>query len=343
MHLKRRNFLLILTISGLFFIFLIAHRNLPSESVPTHNLKNLGKSQYKIVPKCFDKPVVWLVTSYAGNSVKRSELRRVYSRQELNRLGVQRFFLLGEFPEDQQFRQRNVEIESSIYHDIIQGNFTEAYTNLTYKHLMGLDWVSRNCNPKSYVIKMDDDIVINLYDLMPKLFRKEEFFIIGYVLSKMSPMRNTTNKWYITKEEFPGDVFPDFVSGWLYMTNVKTAKKLVGQSYKHEHLFWIDDVFVTGVLRAELGIQLFDQHEHYATDYRYLECCIKGMIKNKKCEFFAGPDGAQKQLLGHFQRYAKFCSDNSCARWDVGKRCVVVFGDSKILGPGQASVQILQT
>jgi len=42
--------------------------------------------------------------------------------------------------------------ESEVHHDLIQGNFIDAYRNMTYKHVMGLKWATYFCQNARYTM-----------------------------------------------------------------------------------------------------------------------------------------------------------------------------------------------
>lgn len=124
-----------------------------------------------------------IVTSYFGNVETRSAMRRAFSEEDLKQINLKRVFLLGVAPSDQYTRQVSVQNENKRFGDIIQGNFIEAYRNLTYKHVMGLRWAAQNCFNVDFIIKMDDDTVVNVEQL-PKLLKslktpKSQNFIAG--------------------------------------------------------------------------------------------------------------------------------------------------------------------
>lgn len=81
---------------------------------------------------------VILVTSYFGNVETRSAMRRSFSSDQLEPMGFRRVFLLGQAEKDKYTSQEAVESEAKRFGDIVQGNFQEAYRNLTYKHIMGI-------------------------------------------------------------------------------------------------------------------------------------------------------------------------------------------------------------
>ena len=84
-----------------------------------------------------------LVTSHAKNVGLRDAQRDAYKRHTLETsFGIKRFFLLAV---DNQINQSLIEEESIENGDIVQGNFYEAYTMLSYKHIMGLQWATQQC------------------------------------------------------------------------------------------------------------------------------------------------------------------------------------------------------
>jgi hypothetical protein len=71
-------------------------------------------------------------------------------------------------------------------------------------------------------------------------------------------------KWAASFSDIPESitVYPTGCSGWLYITNPATARKLAGKA-KMSNYFWIDDVWVTGFLAREIGITHLDLAKHW--------------------------------------------------------------------------------
>ena len=64
-----------------------------------------------------------------------------------------------------------IKAESFIYGDIIQENFIDGYYNLTLKTIMGFKWSSKYCSNAKFIMKLDDDVVVNTFDLLNYLNR----------------------------------------------------------------------------------------------------------------------------------------------------------------------------
>ena len=86
--------------------------------------------------------MVVVVTSNARNFGHRRAQREAFPRHLLRREGIKRVFLLARDPE---VDQTAVEGENAAHGDIVQGDFNEAYRNLAFKHVMGLQWAARYC------------------------------------------------------------------------------------------------------------------------------------------------------------------------------------------------------
>lgn len=301
--------------------------------------KSSRNTRIIIEPSCNATYLIWIVTSYAGDPSARSALRRAYTIEELQTLEIERVFLLGMLNDDAKDRthvsQEALLDESRRFGDILQGDFLDTYRNLTRKHLMGLQWATNNCKGVKYIMKMDDDIVVNIYGILEKLHSGviEIDSLAGYGMRNMVPVREPANKWYASKMQYAGNIYPDFVSGWLYVASPEVADRLISYAESFRKYFWIDDVFVTGILRKDLNIKIQDIGEIYTTDYRYLECCMKGRTSRLKCEFLIGPNGGDAELQVRFKDFARFCHA-ACSIRDkdnfVGKTCVIAYKEPQL-------------
>lgn len=187
---------------------------------------------------------------------------------------------------------------------------------------MGLRWASSHkCLRPKYVIKMDDDIVVDFYHLIEYLLEQNQrfsenndemqHFLAGYIFRNVVPIRQLQNKWFVSEQEFSGNVYPDYLSGWMYVTIPLTAKTLVkAASEPQTPIFWIDDTWVTGILRAKQHIPIDDSlNELFSANSQFIDCCIADMEKLKfKCPFIAGPNGGDHSLIRKFLEVAnKYC------------------------------------
>ncbi|KAH9636600.1 hypothetical protein HF086_003418 [Spodoptera exigua] len=289
--------------------------------------------------------ILIIVTSYVGHVELRSAHRRAMPAEKLKELNAARIFLLAQIPDKEKYiTQSAINDESNTFGDILQGAFTENYRNLTYKHLMGLKWASTVCQQATYILKVDDDTVFSIertYEFLRTVIYSEDL-LLGYMLNNTKPRRNKENKWYVTWDEYSRSEYPSYLSGWYYITTPKVAGDLSDEAIYHPY-FWIDDIFISGILRESLGIQLKQLPDTYWLEYyELLECCINDMIKKSiECEYIVGPNGNRNNLIVEYNDAIKLCDNNkNCTKrtvdQDLHKTCVAhqertIFGDGGLV------------
>lgn len=298
---------------------------------------------------CTGNPfLVIIVTSYVGHIELRSAHRRAMPQKLLEAMNAKRVFLLAKIPEkDKIITQEAIIDESNIFGDILQGSFVENYRNLTFKHLMGLQWASTACSNASYILKVDDDTVFNLertYRLLETL-DANDIFLLGYILNNTKPRRNKENKWYVTREEYSRKNYPAYLSGWYYITTPKTARKITEEAIYHPK-FWIDDILITGLLTEALHIKLRQLPRDYWLEYyELLECCLRDMInKQINCDSVVGPNGGRENLIVEFNDAIRNCDKSKkCTKRDEStplKKVCIVNSERTIFSNGQPQVEL---
>ncbi|XP_067679218.1 beta-1,3-galactosyltransferase 1-like [Haliotis asinina] len=65
--------------------------------------------------------------------------------------------------------QNSIERENKIYKDIIQEDFMDSDNNLTLKTAMSYKWASKHCPHASYVMVANDNIIVDIFKLIPYL------------------------------------------------------------------------------------------------------------------------------------------------------------------------------
>ncbi|VDM50306.1 unnamed protein product [Toxocara canis] len=159
--------------------------------------------------------------------------------------------------------QRQIEEEAGIFNDIIQQDFIDSYRNLTWKAIAWLRFVSEHCIHVKYVIKIDDDVLFNIFTLVDFLNKSEvgmenaQKTIICRVIRNRKVQRNSKNKWYVRRNELVGKYYLPYCVGMAIVISGNTAASLLEAS-TGEGYFWIDDYFITGILAAKTGASFVD-------------------------------------------------------------------------------------
>ena len=166
--------------------------------------------------------------------------------------------------------QQALEIEAKEFGDIIQGDFIDSYRNMTYKHLMGLKWIISYCPSANMIVKVDDDVIVNMNKLMQYYYLKDSLFelknmLYCHVESGAPAMRNVNDKWYVTRDEFAPEIYPDYCAGYAYIMTPDLAKRLLDAASTTPY-FWIDDIYVTGILMRKINEQMAFSCNTYAKE-----------------------------------------------------------------------------
>ena len=219
--------------------------------------------KYTINPThiCKNKTVFLLsyIHSAPAHHKRRTAIRDTWGNaKNFDDLRVRVVFLMGR-PKDNT-AQEALQMESDTYGDIVQEDFIDSYRNLTYKAIMGLKWISNNCRHAQFILKTDDDIFVNIYNLVSHLrsltVHKQPIqnLLLCLVWYKMKVIRDPKSKWYLSRSEFHDDYFPTYCSGSAYVMSSDVVTRMYNVSLQTP-FFWVDDFYITGLLAHKLNIE----------------------------------------------------------------------------------------
>lgn len=281
-------------------------------------LLDLGNFEYLIENDiCSSKDVFMIVLIHSSptHTILRNALRIAIKLASLDlKLEISVAFLLARVQNKDTVEA--IAKENSKYKDIIQGNFVDAYRNLTYKHAMGLKWASEKCGEAKFVMKMDDDIFIDFYKLSQLIqmtfSNMTSQDIICNVFDELTPDRNSSNKWFVTHDEYEADLYPTYCSGWVEIMSPQLAYGLstAAEDFKP---FWIDDIFMTGMVASMLNITFHDLDWRVTSDRSVaVDWMMKIPFKNFDFNFMVAPIGRSGTLLEDLHAKARDCYFLGC-------------------------------
>ena len=153
---------------------------------------------------------------------------------------------------------RAVREEHARYNDIIQGDFIDHYHNMTLKSLLDLKVADELCPGVRYLLKTDDDMIVNLPYLLLLLTNKNlQWSIMGPV--NVGARVHRSGKWKLPNDEFPFSFYPPYESGSAYVITGDLIHELFVTAEYVPHIF-VDDVYVTGILGRILGVNHVMHH-----------------------------------------------------------------------------------
>ncbi|UXI15929.1 WW domain-binding protein 4 [Sarcoptes scabiei] len=206
------------------------------------------------------------------HSAVRHRKQRQIIRESFRKLWNENWLLVFVVGQSNSSRLNDlIREENKGFNDIIQTNHLDSYRNLTLKHFCGLRWAISQHSDRleldkfKWILKMDDDIFLNYYLLQKFLSRidneSNKIDIYCYEMIETFPLRTLGSKWFVSSDDYSCDRYPLYCSGWAYLARYKTISKLMNQILMdgESSFFWIDDVYITGILRASWNKKNLDK------------------------------------------------------------------------------------
>lgn len=198
-----------------------------------------------------------LVHTSTLNFQRRNNIRETWAQPNLFQNHSMRIvFLLGKPQKDST--QALIEHENVLHGDIVQGKFIDSYHNLTHKGVLGLRWVTENCRHAKIIVKVDDDVFLNIFKLMDNMLTEYSNIsrqIMCAVRNKgTSKIQRETGKWKVNEKEFYNMThFPvTYCNGFFVVMTGDVIPELYAAA-KVTPFFWIDDVYIFGQLPYKAG------------------------------------------------------------------------------------------
>ncbi|XP_064212018.1 uncharacterized protein LOC661554 [Tribolium castaneum] len=278
----------------------------------THYVLNTNLSAH-IWPEHFcdlNSFLLVMVCSGPANFEARSAIRDTWGHERII-LGnnVSLFFLLGETTNSSL--QYDIMLESDRFGDIIQERFIDSYNNLTLKSVFMLKLVSSYCaNSTKYLLKIDDDMFVNMIPVVRMLRDRNSTtdLLMGKLICRARPIKDTTSKWYSPRYMYPHHVYPNYVSGTGYVMSVDVAEKLYKAALKTP-IFHLEDVYTTGLCAKRAGVRpknnplftyqsmnydvclymrLYTAHRFTPSDIRKTYTLLKDSNVTRECTYHRG-------------------------------------------------------
>ncbi|CAG5124958.1 unnamed protein product, partial [Candidula unifasciata] len=133
------------------------------------------------------------------------------------------------------------------------------------KGVMGFRWVSEYCPNSEFVLKIDDDILVNMFKLLYSFLshmsgKRKSIFCNLWHSGSMPILRK--GKWKVASHVFSSrTAFPyDYCSGFLVLMTTDLMKPMY-EAALTTPFFWIDDVYLFGMLPLVVGDVMYYNYE----------------------------------------------------------------------------------
>ncbi|KAL3080160.1 hypothetical protein niasHS_013832 [Heterodera schachtii] len=138
----------------------------------------------------------------------------------------------------------------------------------------GLKWQQLFCAGAKWVMKADDDTIVHLQRLahwteykFNKIVEQNPLVQFGIVHYSAKPIRDPNHKWFVSTDEFPADVYPNYLSGGVYLSTAPAISAILANNHESDG-FYMDDVLFTGILAERANVTLSDQRAHFVLGRR---------------------------------------------------------------------------
>ncbi len=264
---------------------------------------------------------VILVVSAPSHIASRDALRKTWTQNNLlQRFPSRTIFVFGNTYNDDT--QRQLEKESRHYKDIIQANFEESYHNLTLKVLVGIKWVMTYCSDAQYILRTNDDVMIDMITFVKVLtnkFKHTKRSLMGLLIQNeiIGRKPRPCGKFCVAKYDHGHyKYYPIFLQGSFYVLTRDIIEDLYVVALRCTY-FWIEDAYLTGFLvQTMINVNLVDLGSYFQFHERkfmqqYLTASVEKPYFMTSTSTFYGPWAASllylskedKMLIGDNTRF----------------------------------------
>ncbi|XP_014789583.1 lactosylceramide 1,3-N-acetyl-beta-D-glucosaminyltransferase [Octopus bimaculoides] len=146
--------------------------------------------------------------------------------------------------------------ESNRFEDIFQGQFIDSFERQSLCTLTAFKYILITYAQIRFLFKVDDSTFINIPHLI-RVLKSNEYllhnFIMGRVMNYTQPQRNKKSPWYVSRNVYALDFYPNYAQGFAYLFSGNLIQHFVQASFKVP-LLKIEDIFVTGILAQNLNV-----------------------------------------------------------------------------------------
>lgn len=193
-----------------------------------------------------------LVISRPCNVLLRQAIRKTWGLSAAD-LGVSILFVVGYDDSWSSVIQREIKL----HQDLIALDEEDTYESLPNKVLSGISHVLHQRLTPQYVMKVDDDTVVNLAFLVQELHSGiiNSTQILGAIYINSLVIRDPHDKWAVSILDYPYPTYPTYAFGGGYVLPLPAAVKIIQTRAKTFDWIHLEDVYITGILarRAQLS------------------------------------------------------------------------------------------
>ncbi|KAK0062041.1 beta-1 3-galactosyltransferase 1 [Biomphalaria pfeifferi] len=206
--------------------------------------------------------VLYVVPSAPTNFWRRSKVRQGFLGTHVGNSNgnAKLLFFLGKSTDEALVAETQASVVDEFvkHNDIVQEAFEDSRRNYRLKAVSMLKWPVYFCRDAKYVVRLDDDVEINIERLFAALKEASALyahFVLGHRKDNGSPVRAPSDRMYISREEYPDRHFPIYIYGRIQAYPM-AAVRLLYQAVLRVKPIWLEDVFITGLCALKVDVAL---------------------------------------------------------------------------------------
>ena len=241
------------------------------EDVSLQSYEYLLNPGYDIceIRKNIHVPLIVLIPSHIQNYEKRLAIRSTWANSTKD---VKVVFLLGSTLNEEE--DQLIKSEHNSFSDIVQLSILDKdHLSATLKLIFGLKWTRDYCFNAKYVLKIDDDVLVNLNILdmishWEKAFPNKlnnSFFCKTEKHSK--PNRDVKSDLFMPYEDYNQEHYPDYCDGYGFMFKNTLTSYLYAASLNTKPVH-LENIYI-GLLANQLNSYFYDMSSVYIDTKNY--------------------------------------------------------------------------
>ena len=227
----------------------------PEGKPPSQDFRYITRNEHLCSSQDTTPQIFIAIVSTPSNYHRRNLIRKTYGSTGLWRSTdfMKIGFLLGSTGDNKT--QQDINEENSLHSDIIQQDFHDSYRNLTYKAVMFLHWTIHYCNSARWVLKVDDDVMLDVFQLLQTLDMlhvSKNRLIICNLSEFAKVVREGDEKWRVDESVLKSRFYPPYCPGGAVVFSPEVLHDLYQASF-YVPFISVDDAYVTGYLVQYAG------------------------------------------------------------------------------------------
>ena len=220
------------------------HGGVPLHDIPfivdnKHRCDNNAKLDYFIY-----------IYSAPGEFQHRKRIRDTWAKPYISdslRFHGKYAFFIGQKQDKKIMAKLNQEIK--IHKDIVLLGYIDSYWNVTHKGVTALKWMSLYCNRSRYYIKVDSDVLLNIFVLKPTI---ETYLGQAKRTVMCKTIYGVVKRNEATKEQYPASRYPLYCYGPVWIFTADLLDPLYSATFKVPFI-GVEDAYTTGLLPKYIG------------------------------------------------------------------------------------------